>query len=171
MTIQAFSAIIPDVRDDKNKIYQSNEIVFIALVAVICGADTWNEIETFGTSYIVKVQLRLGFRVDQRLNVYLRQISTDLVKSGEIEIQSRNYTIMPDRRVGDFRFTIIVEQLSYEANLNFWDAFLYKTKLFIKRFTVSPTKWFGLETSDVDIENVPLFLGGYNNTTLKRVGK
>lgn len=26
MTIQAFSAIIPDVRDDKNKIYQSNEI-------------------------------------------------------------------------------------------------------------------------------------------------
>ncbi len=34
MAIQAFSAIIPDVRDDKNKIYQSNEIVFIALVSV-----------------------------------------------------------------------------------------------------------------------------------------
>ena len=46
MTIQAFSAIIPDVRDDKNKIYQSNEIVFIALVTVICGADTWKKIET-----------------------------------------------------------------------------------------------------------------------------
>ena len=51
MTIQAFSAIIPDVRDDKNKIYQSNEIVFIALVAVICVADTWNEIETFGKTH------------------------------------------------------------------------------------------------------------------------
>ena len=47
MTIQSFSAIISDVRDDKNKIYQSNEIVFIFLVSVICGADTWNEIETF----------------------------------------------------------------------------------------------------------------------------
>lgn len=157
---------ILDKRPKKADVYW-----FVNIVVTDNPYDAEYEIETFGTSYIVKVQLRLGFRVDQRLNVYLRQISTDLVKSGEIEIQSRNYTIMPDRKVGDFRFTIIVEQLSYEANLNFWDAFLYKTKLFIKKFTVSPTKWFGLETSDVDIENVPLFLGGYNNTTLKRVDK
>lgn len=157
---------ILDKRPKKADVYW-----FVNIIVTDNPYDAEYEIETFGTSYIVKVQLRLGFRVDQRLNVYLRQISTDLVKSGEIEIQSRNYTIMPDRRVGDFRFTMIVEQLSYETNLSFWDAFLYKTKLFIKRFTVSPTKWFGLETSDVDIENVPLFLGGYNNTTLKRVGK
>ena len=47
MTIQAFSEIIPDVRNEKNKIYQSNELVFISIVSVICGADTWNEIESF----------------------------------------------------------------------------------------------------------------------------
>jgi KUP system potassium uptake protein len=157
---------ILDKRPKKADVYW-----FVNIVVTDNPYDAEYEIETFGTSYIVKVQLRLGFRVDQRLNVYLRQISTDLVKSGEIEIQSRNYTIMPDRKVGDFRFTIIVEQLSYDSNLSFGDAFLYKTKLFIKKFTVSPTKWFGLETSDVDIENVPLFLGGYNNTTLKRTKK
>lgn len=59
MTIQAFSAIIPDVRDDKNKIYQSNEIVFISLVSVICGADTWNEIETFGKTHESYFKARL----------------------------------------------------------------------------------------------------------------
>ena len=59
MTIQAFSAIIPDVRDDKNKIYQSNEIVFIALVSVICGADTCNEIETFGKTHESYFKTRL----------------------------------------------------------------------------------------------------------------
>ena len=59
MTIQAFSAIIPDVRDDKNKIYQSNEIVFIALVSVIYGADTWNEIETFGKTHESYFKTRL----------------------------------------------------------------------------------------------------------------
>jgi KUP system potassium uptake protein len=144
---------------------------FVNIVVTDNPYDAEYEIETFGTSYIVKVQLRLGFRVDQRLNVYLRQISTDLVKSGEINIQSRNYTIMPDRKVGDFRFTLIVEQLSYETELNFWEAFIYKTKLFVKRFTVSPSKWFGLETSDVDIEKVPLFLGNYTRATLKRISK
>ncbi|WP_160686739.1 KUP/HAK/KT family potassium transporter [Clostridium sp. C2-6-12] len=157
---------ILDKRPKKADVYW-----FVNIIVTDNPYDAEYEIETFGTSYIVKVQLRLGFRVDQKLNVYLRQISTDLVKSGEIEIQSRNYTIMPDRKIGDFRFTMIVEQLSYNSNLSFWDAFLYKTKLFIKKFTVSPTKWFGLETSDVDIENVPLFLGSYNNTTLKRVVK
>jgi len=157
---------ILDKRPKKADVYW-----FVNIVVTDTPYDAEYEIETFGTSYIVKVQLRLGFRVDQRLNVYLRQISTELVKSGEINIQSRNYTIMPDRKVGDFRFTLIVEQLSYETELNFWEALIYKTKLFIKRFTVSPSKWFGLETSEVDIEKVPLFLGNYNRTTLKRISK
>jgi KUP system potassium uptake protein len=157
---------ILDKRPKKADVYW-----FVNIVVTDNPYDAEYEIETFGTSYIVKVQLRLGFRVDQRLNVYLRQISTELVKSGEINIQSRNYTIMPDRKVGDFRFTLIQEQISYETELNFREAFIYKTKLFIKRFTVSPSKWFGLETSDVDIEKVPLFLGNYNRTILKRVSK
>ena len=125
-------------------------------------------VDTFGTSYIVKVQLKLGFRVEQKLNVFLRQISTELVKNGEIEPQSRTYTTLPDRIVGDFRFILIKEQLSYESNLNFWDSLIFRTKLFIKRFTVSPSKWFGLDTSDVYIEKVPLFVGYSNPTILKR---
>ncbi|MDR3598697.1 KUP/HAK/KT family potassium transporter [Clostridium sp.] len=127
--------------------------------------------DTFGTSYIVKVQIKLGFRVEQKLNVFLRQISTELVESGEIQIQSRNYTTLPDRKVGDFRFLLILEQLSYESRLNFWEEFILKAKLHIKRYTVTPEKWFGLENSDVDVENVPLFVGVNNNIKLKRTSK
>ncbi|MFT8347928.1 KUP/HAK/KT family potassium transporter [Clostridium saccharoperbutylacetonicum] len=128
-------------------------------------------IDTFGTSYIVKVQIRLGFRVEQKLNVFMRQISTDLVDSGEIDVQSRNYSIMPDRKVSDFRFLLILEQLSYESDLNYCEELILKLKLFIKRYTVSPERWFGLEHSDVDIETVPLFLGHHNHAVLKRVPK
>ena len=133
--------------------------------------DAEYSIDTLGTLYIVKVHIKLGFRVEQKLNVFLRQISTELVENGEIKIQSRNYTTMPDRKVGDFRFILIQEQLSYESELGFWESFVLKSKLFIKRYTVSPAKWFGLENSDVDIENVPLFLGCKHNTTLKRISK
>jgi KUP system potassium uptake protein len=128
-------------------------------------------VDTFGTSYIVKVQIRLGFRVEQKLNVFMRQISTDLVESGEIDVQSRNYSIMPDRKVSDFRFLLILEQLSYESDLSYWEELILKLKLFIKRYTVSPERWFGLEHSDVDIETVPLFLGHHNHAVLKRVPK
>lgn len=125
-------------------------------------------VDTFGTSYIVRVQLNLGFRVEQNLNVFLRQISTELVESGEIELQSRTYTTIKNRIVGDFRFILIQEQLSQESKLNLWESIILKLNLFIKKFTVSPSKWFGLDTSDVYIEKVPLFLGHNNPTILKR---
>ena len=125
-------------------------------------------VDTFGTSYIVKVQLNLGFRVEQNLNVFLRQISTELVESGEIELQSRTYTTIKNRIVGDFRFILIQEQLSQESKLNPWESIILNINLFIKKFTVSPSKWFGLDTSDVYIEKVPLFLGYSNPTILER---
>ena len=125
-------------------------------------------VDTFGTSYIVRVQLNLGFRVEQNLNVFLRQISTELVQSGEIELQSRTYTTIKDRIVGDFRFILIQEQLSQKSKLNVWQSTILKLNLYIKKFTVSPSKWFGLDTSDVYIEKVPLFLGHSNPTILKR---
>jgi KUP system potassium uptake protein len=128
-------------------------------------------INTFGTLYIIKVQIKLGFRVEQKLNVFLRQISTELVENGEIKLQSRSYTTIPERKVGDFRFLMIQEELSYESHLNFLDKLILRTKLRIKKYTVSPAKWFGLETSDVDVENVPLFVGVNNNIKLKRISK
>ncbi|MDS0527109.1 KUP/HAK/KT family potassium transporter [Clostridium sp. SHJSY1] len=125
-------------------------------------------VDTMGTSHIVKVQLRLGFRVEQKLNIFLRQISTELVESGEIKLQSRNYTTMPERKVGDFRFVLIQEHLSYESGLNTLDSLILRSKLFIKKITVTPAKWFGLETSDVYIEKVPLFTSNTCRTNLKR---
>jgi KUP system potassium uptake protein len=76
---------------------------------------------------------------------------------------------MPDRKVGDFRFILIQEQLSYESELNFWDSLIFRSKLFIKRFTVSPSRWFGLDTSDVYIEKVPLFIGYTDPVILRRI--
>ena len=128
-------------------------------------------VETFGTSYIVKIQLRLGFRVDQKLNVFLRQITTDLLRNKVIEPQESTYSMIPGRNIGDFRFVIIQEVLSHNSNLPAWQSFLLKSKLVIQRFTVSPSKWFGLDTSDVYVEKVPLFIGHPNQVVLKRVEK
>ncbi len=125
-------------------------------------------VETFGTSYIVKVQLKLGFRVEQKLNVFMRQISEELVKSGEIKPQLANYSTMSGRNIGDFRFVLIQEVLSHESKISNWNSFILRSKLFIKKYTVSPTNWFGLDTSDVFIETVPLFIGTPSRTILKR---
>lgn len=59
MNIKEFSETVPDVRDSKNLLYTVDEIVFISLVSVMCGADTWNEIETFGNTHLDYFERRL----------------------------------------------------------------------------------------------------------------
>lgn len=125
-------------------------------------------IKKFKTSHIIRIQLRLGFRIEQNLNVFLRQISTELVNNKEIEPQSDIYSIIPNRSLGDFRFVFIQEILSQESSLSAWDSFLLKTKFSIQKYTATPADWFGLDTSDVYIEKVPMFIDHSNRIILTR---
>jgi len=38
---------IEDNRRDLSKLHQLNDILIMAIIAVICGADTWNDIEAY----------------------------------------------------------------------------------------------------------------------------
>src|SRR5918999_2369780 len=46
--IRAHFAALPDPRVDRTKRHELLDIVTIALCAVICGADSWVEVERFG---------------------------------------------------------------------------------------------------------------------------
>ena len=74
-----------------------------------------------------------------------------------------------DKNVGDFKFVILEEILSNESNLTKWDNLIMSFKVFIKKITVSPEKWFGIDTSIVEIEKVPITIGKRNKVKLTRV--
>ena len=48
--------------------------------------------------------------------------------------------------------------LPAEGDMASLDSFLIRTKYAIRRIAGSPDKWFGLQTSNVIIEYVPMFL-------------
>ncbi|MCB5954497.1 KUP/HAK/KT family potassium transporter [Enterococcus sp. CWB-B31] len=123
-------------------------------------------VDMMGTDYIVQVQLYLGFRVSQEVNVYLHQIVHDLMKEGRLAKQPQKYTITPGREVGDFQFVLIREELSKVTELKKWDRQIMQMKLAIKRMTILPENWFGLEYSDVRYESVPLIIGTTRKTHL-----
>lgn len=116
------------------------------------------EVETFGTDYIFRVNLILGYKVKQSVNVYLRQIVTDLLESGELPKQVREHSVYGPSEVGSFKFCMIRKMMPMEGDLSPVDNFLIHNKYFIRRLAGSPVRWFGLETSRVIIEYVPLFL-------------
>lgn len=117
------------------------------------------EIEQFDTDFIVFINLHLGFRIDQEINIYIREIVHQLIQDGRIKPQYQQYSISPNRKVGDFQFILIQEALATHTSLNKFDRQIMQFKLGIKRFTVAPEHWFGLEYSEVKYETVPLILG------------
>ena len=116
------------------------------------------EVNTLGTDFIFRVNLNLGFKVRQSVNIYLRQIVNDLMKTGELPPQSKDYSIYGPSAVGSFKFCLIRKMMPMEGDLSAFDNMLIHTKYFIRRIAGNPMKWFGLETSRVIIEYVPLFL-------------
>lgn len=116
------------------------------------------EVETYGTDYFFRVNLNLGYKVSQSVNLYLRQIVQDLLKTGELPKQHRDHSIYGPSDVGSFKFVMIRKMMPQEGDLSAIDNFLIHNKYFIRRIAGSPVRWFGLETSRVLIEYVPLFL-------------
>ncbi|UQS82393.1 KUP/HAK/KT family potassium transporter [Bombilactobacillus folatiphilus] len=126
-------------------------------------------VETYGTDYMVNVQLYLGFRMEQKVNFFLRQIVNEMMIQKELPRQPQRYTTIPDRSVGDFSFVLIKEVLSPDTQLNSWKKNLIQSRLWLQKYTVTPTTWYGLSYSDVVVEYVPLILGQIRSDRLQLI--
>ena len=116
------------------------------------------------------MQLRLCFKVNQRVNTYLYQIVADLVERGQIAPQNHRYSIYREHSaVGDFRFCLLRKLLSPETDISGADYRCMELKYLIRRLCGSPAKWYGLESSSVIFEYVPLFSKTKRQHRLSRV--
>ncbi len=119
--------------------------------------------------HIIKITFKLGFRVEQRINLYFRKVVENLVKNGEVDITSKYESLNKQNVIGDFRFVVLEKFLSYENKLPFFERIIMKAYFFIKQFTNSEDKWFGLDSSSVKIEKVPLVIRSDENVKLNRI--
>ncbi|MDG2978342.1 KUP/HAK/KT family potassium transporter [Latilactobacillus curvatus] len=115
--------------------------------------------DTLGTDYIVNVQLYLGFKMEQKVNIFIRQIIQEMIHRGELPAQPQRYTTIPNRNVGDFSFVIMQEDLSPATQIRAMDKGIVQMRLWLEKFTDTPASWFGLDYSDVFVERIPLVLG------------
>ena len=118
-------------------------------------------VETFGTDFIFRVKLNLGFKDDQRVNVYLRQIVQDLITSGELPVQERKYSIYGKSNVGSFKFFFFRKTVPTKEGLSRADEVILGLKYAIRKAAGSKIKWYGLDTSSVTVELVPLIVGSH----------
>ncbi len=126
-------------------------------------------VNTLAPDEIYKVTFRLGFRVEQRMNVFLKRVVEELMESGELNISPKYHISRNELPTGDFKFVIIQEFLSHENDLPVGDQIVMSLYLFVKKFTASPQNWFGLDSDSVAVEKVPLVLKRIEDVKLTRL--
>jgi KUP system potassium uptake protein len=120
---------------------------------------------------IIRVEFRLGFRVQPRINMLFRKVVEDLVKNREVNVTSRYESLERNNTVGDFQFIVMEKYLSQDNDLPIWERMMMKMHFWLKEISLSEERGFGLDTSNVTVEKFPLIVAPVTNIRLKRVEK
>ena len=118
---------------------------------------------------IIRIDFRLGFRVEPRINFMFRKVVEDLVKNFEVDITSRYESLGRKNLIGDFRFVVMEKFLSYENDLPVNEKIIMDIYFFLRNFSLSEERAFGLDTSSVTVEKVPMVVAPIREMNLKRV--
>ena len=118
---------------------------------------------------IIRIEFRLGFRVQQRINLMFRKVVEELVKNNEVNILSRYDSLEKNNITGDFQFIITEKFLSSDNELPFFEKVIIKLHLWLKEISLSEERGFGLDPSFVTIEKFPLIVSTPPTIMLKRI--
>lgn len=120
---------------------------------------------------VIKIDFRLGFRVEQKINFYFRKVVEELMKNHEVDVTSRYASLSKLNITGDFRFVVLKRHLSYENELSVYESLIMDAYSVLDTLSLSEEKAFGLDTSSVTVEKVPMIVAPVKEFKLKRVYK
>ncbi len=118
---------------------------------------------------VIRVDFKLGFRVEPKINLMFRKVVEDLVKEKEVDITSRYESLNKNNVIGDFKFVVLEKYLSYDTDMPFYKKIILDIYFVLKELSMSEEKAFGLDTSSVLVEKVPMAIVPVQDVKLKRV--
>lgn len=118
---------------------------------------------------IIRIEFRLGFRVEQRVNLMFRRVVEELVNNNEVNITSRYESLERNNVVGDFQFIVLEKYLSQDNELPFMEKMIMKLYFWLKEVSLGEERGFGLDPSNVTVEKFPLIVAPVSKFNLKRV--
>ncbi|WP_131535725.1 KUP/HAK/KT family potassium transporter [Pedobacter nototheniae] len=118
---------------------------------------------------LIRIDFKLGFRIEQRVNLLYRKVVEELVKNGEVDITSQYASLNKHKIAGDFRFVLLEKHLSKFTKLSFYERTIMDYYFILKKLSLSEERSFGLDSSYVDVEKVPLIFVTPDDIELNRL--
>lgn len=117
---------------------------------------------------VIKVNINVGFRIQPKTELYFKNIVKELVANKELNLHIRPDGSSKYNNEPDFKFVVIEKFLSIENEFALREGLLLNGYFFLKRLGVSDEKAFGLEKSDVEVEQIPLVYQPITNIKIDR---
>ncbi len=127
------------------------------------------QVETLIPGVAFRIDYKLGFRVEPRMNRLFRHVIQEMSESKEVEIVSRYESLRKHNIPGDFRFVVLRKFLSADNELSTYEKILMRAYFYFKRILgIKESTGFGLDTSSVTVETYPLVLSQLTNVKMQR---
>ncbi len=126
-------------------------------------------VETIIPNEVIRIEFRLGFRMEPRINLMFKKVVEDMVVNKEVNILSRYESLQRNNVLGDFQFIVMEKFLSQDNDLPFFEKLVIKVQLWIKAKSLNEERGFGLEQSNVVVEKFPLIVSPVSKLKLTRV--
>lgn len=118
---------------------------------------------------LIRIDFRLGFKVEPKINLYFREVLEDLQKSGEIQLHSSFTSLRKHDFEGDFRFILIDRIMSRDYTLSAWENFTLSLHSLVRRISISDIKTLNLDSTITIEEQVPITINQPVHRRIERV--
>jgi KUP system potassium uptake protein len=125
-------------------------------------------VEELKADKVIRVEFRIGFRVQQRVSLMFRKVVMEMVCNRELDISSRFPSLKKHNIAEDFRFVILEKFLSYDNEFSVREGFILNTYFSMKKLALADEKAFGLDSSETIVEKLPLVVAPVTKINLQR---
>jgi len=120
-------------------------------------------------SGVIRVEFRLGFRVDPDINILFKKVVAELVNNKEVIVQTSYNAVNNGNPIGDFHFIVMEKYLSSDNELPYIERVIMDFYFRLKKVSLSEERGFGLDPSNLTVEQFPLMVSPVADLQLKRI--
>jgi KUP system potassium uptake protein len=118
---------------------------------------------------LFRVDFEIGFKVEPKINLYFREVIEDLVKNGEVKLESGYESLRKYNVPGDFKFVNIERIMPRDFKLSNRENFIMALYRIANRMNNNDVRFLQLDTTITTIEQVPILIDQPGHLRIKRM--
>ena len=126
-------------------------------------------VKTLAKNDVYFINFHFGFKVEPRIGYYFKQVINELIAAQEVDYTDSSGIDYVIDNMGDYKFVVQESFLSYDNDMPFFNSLIMKSYYNLKFIALKDYINFGIDKSQIIIENVPLVVNTHRSATLKRL--